>query len=155
MAGSKNIMLVAQKSAAQEEPAVSDMHGTGCIASILQLLKLPDNTVKVLVEGRQRAGVQAVVDNEKYFSATVVPKPAGDVLSQQEQGISSVLGGWHGIFAHMMLIDEKPQARWLDSHPPLQERIRRIYGRDMPPLQLQAIDQRTGQPRVASEAPLF
>ena len=86
MAGSKNIMLVAQKSAAQEEPAVSDMHGTGCIASILQLLKLPDNTVKVLVEGRQRAGVQAVVDNEKYFSATVVPKPAGDALSQQEQG---------------------------------------------------------------------
>ena len=44
-------MLVAQKSAAQEEPAVSDMHATGCIASILQLLKLPDNTVKVLVEG--------------------------------------------------------------------------------------------------------
>ena len=77
------------------------------------------------------------------------------VMAQQEQGISSVLGGWHGIFAHMMLIDEKPQARWLDSHPPLQERIRRIYGRDMPSLQLQAIDQRTGQPRVASEAPLF
>ena len=41
MEGNKAIMLVAQKSAAQEEPAVSDMHATGCIASILQLLKLP------------------------------------------------------------------------------------------------------------------
>ena len=85
MEGNKAIMLAAQKSAAQEEPTVSDMHGTGCIASILQLLKLPDNTVKVLVEGRQRASVQAVIDNEKYFSATVLPQPASDPLSTKEQ----------------------------------------------------------------------
>ena len=85
MEGNKAIMLAAQKSAAQEEPTVSDMHGTGCIASILQLLKLPDNTVKVLVEGRQRASVQAVIDNEKYFSATVLPQPASDPLSAKEQ----------------------------------------------------------------------
>lgn len=86
MAGNKAIMLVAQKSAAQEEPTAADMHGTGCIASILQLLKLPDNTVKVLVEGRQRASVQAVVEQEKYFSATVLPHAAADGLSEQEQG---------------------------------------------------------------------
>ncbi len=85
MEGNKTIMLAAQKSAAQEEPTVADMHGTGCIASILQLLKLPDNTVKVLVEGRQRASVQAIIDNEKYFSATVLPKPATNALSAQEQ----------------------------------------------------------------------
>ncbi|MDO4768788.1 MAG: endopeptidase La [Brachymonas sp.] len=86
MEGDKAIMLVAQKSAAQEEPTTADMHATGCIASILQLLKLPDNTVKVLVEGRQRASVQAVVEQEKYFSATVLPQAATDVLSKQEQG---------------------------------------------------------------------
>ena len=85
MEGNKTIMLAAQKSAAQEEPTVADMHGTGCIASILQLLKLPDNTVKVLVEGRQRASVQAIIDNEKYFSATVLPKPTTNALSAQEQ----------------------------------------------------------------------
>ena len=49
MEADKVIMLVAQKSASQEEPAASDMHDTGCIASIMQLLKLPDNTVNVLV----------------------------------------------------------------------------------------------------------
>lgn len=74
------------------------------------------------------------------------------VLAQQESGIHTTLNGWHGIFAHMMLIDEQATARWLDSHPPLQERIARIYGRNMPALALQSIDPRTGQPRTETEA---
>ena len=75
MEAGRSIMLVAQKTAAQDEPTVQDMFGMGCVASILQLLKLPDNTVKVLVEGRQRAHVQSVSDGEKFFSATVTPVP--------------------------------------------------------------------------------
>ena len=88
MEADKVIVLVAQKSASQEEPAASDMHDTGCIASILQLLKLPDNTVKVLVEGKQRARVEAVTDGEKYFSARVQPMsaPAAGDLPAEEQG---------------------------------------------------------------------
>ena len=75
MQAGRNIMLVAQKSATQDAPAVDDMYGTGCIASILQLLKLPDNTVKVLVEGRQRAKVLSVSEGEKFFSTNVLPVP--------------------------------------------------------------------------------
>ena len=88
MADNRAIMLVAQKSASQEEPSASDMYDTGCIASILQLLKLPDNTVKVLVEGRQRAKIEAVIENDKHFSAKVLPTavPAADTLSEYEQG---------------------------------------------------------------------
>src|SRR6202171_6580334 len=51
MEAGKSIMLVAQKSAAKDEPEADDMYGVGCAANILQMLKLPDGTVKVLVEG--------------------------------------------------------------------------------------------------------
>ena len=51
MEGGKHIMLVAQKTAAKDEPTEKDMYEVGCIANILQMLKLPDGTVKVLVEG--------------------------------------------------------------------------------------------------------
>ena len=51
----KSILLVAQKTASKDEPTVQDLYQVGCIANILQMLKLPDGTVKVLVEGTQRA----------------------------------------------------------------------------------------------------
>ena len=75
MQAGRSIVLVAQKSAAQDSPTTEDMFGTGCIASILQLLKLPDGTVKVLVEGRQRARVDAIVEGDDYFSAHIEPAP--------------------------------------------------------------------------------
>ena len=56
MESDRRIMLVAQKTASKDEPSVGDMFGIGCISSILQMLKLPDGTVKVLVEGLKRAG---------------------------------------------------------------------------------------------------
>jgi ATP-dependent Lon protease len=55
MGADRSIMLVAQKTAAKDEPAVGDMFQVGCVSTILQMLKLPDGTVKVLVEGQQRA----------------------------------------------------------------------------------------------------
>ncbi|UOD49270.1 endopeptidase La [Orrella daihaiensis] len=73
MEGSKNIMLAAQKSASKDDPTPEDMYEIGCLASILQMLKLPDGTVKVLVEGTQRARVVAVEDADTHFSADVVP----------------------------------------------------------------------------------
>ncbi len=65
------IMLVAQKDAAIDNPATDDVHTTGTIATILQLLKLPDGTVKVLVEGRARARLAALHDRGEYFEAEV------------------------------------------------------------------------------------
>jgi len=76
MEAGKSIMLVAQKSAAKDEPSPEDLYGTGSIANILQMLKLPDGTVKVLVEGSQRARVMEVADVRTHFTATIVPVPA-------------------------------------------------------------------------------
>ncbi len=73
MAAERRIMLVAQKAAAKDEPVVSDMFSVGCVASILQMLKLPDGTVKVLVEGLQRAALNHVDDGETHFTAQLTP----------------------------------------------------------------------------------
>uniref|UniRef100_UPI00333F832A endopeptidase La n=1 Tax=Castellaniella defragrans TaxID=75697 RepID=UPI00333F832A len=71
MEGGNSIMLVAQKSAVKDEPSPEDLYEIGCAASILQMLKLPDGTVKVLVEGLQRARVLEVSDAETHFTARV------------------------------------------------------------------------------------
>ena len=73
MENERRIMLVAQKTAAKDEPEPDDMFEMGCVASILQMLKLPDGTVKVLVEGVQRAKVASIVDGEHHFHAEVTP----------------------------------------------------------------------------------
>ncbi len=73
MEADRKIMLVAQKAAAKDEPSVTDMFDMGCIASILQMLKLPDGTVKVLVEGHQRASVARIDEGDAYFVASVTP----------------------------------------------------------------------------------
>ena len=76
MEADRRIMLVAQKAAAKDEPSVSDMFDVGCVSTILQMLKLPDGTVKVLVEGQQRALVTSIEDAETHFTATVTPVEA-------------------------------------------------------------------------------
>jgi ATP-dependent Lon protease len=73
MAAERRIMLVAQKAAAKDEPSVGDMFEVGCVSTILQMLKLPDGTVKVLVEGQQRAKVDGIEDGESHFTAHVTP----------------------------------------------------------------------------------
>src|SRR5512135_81955 len=67
MEAGKGIVLVAQKSAAKDEPSIDDLYHIGSIANILQMLKLPDGTVKVLVEGTQRARVVRVLDEKSHF----------------------------------------------------------------------------------------
>jgi ATP-dependent Lon protease len=73
MESERRIMLVAQKAAAKDEPLVTDMFEVGCVSTILQMLKLPDGTVKVLVEGQQRATVNKIEEGEAHFSANVTP----------------------------------------------------------------------------------
>jgi len=83
MEAGKSIVLVAQKSAAKDEPAPEDLYAIGTVANILQMLKLPDGTVKVLVEGSQRARIDEVVDSRSYYAASVTPVPA-DTSSNHE-----------------------------------------------------------------------
>ena len=75
MEAGRQIMLVAQKAAGKDEPRPDDMFEVGCVSSILQMLKLPDGTVKVLVEGIQRANTHSISDNGEHFVAEVTPVP--------------------------------------------------------------------------------
>jgi ATP-dependent Lon protease len=88
MAEERRIMLVAQKAAAKDEPAVSDMFEVGCVSTILQMLKLPDGTVKVLVEGQQRARVNGIEDGESHFTAHVTPVEV--VASQTDSEVEAL-----------------------------------------------------------------
>ncbi len=73
MDGNKQIMLILQKSSSKDEPSVKELYETGCIGNILQILKLPDNTVKVLIDGVQRAKVLGVEEGQECFHAEVLP----------------------------------------------------------------------------------
>jgi ATP-dependent Lon protease len=70
MASDKQVLLVAQRNASEDDPSVQDIYAIGTIATVLQLLKLPDGTVKVLVEGGQRAVINQLVDRGGYFSVS-------------------------------------------------------------------------------------
>jgi ATP-dependent Lon protease len=99
MKDDKQILLVTQKNAAQDDPTTADIYSVGTIGTVLQLLKLPDGTVKVLVEGGQRARIVRFAENEAFFQAyaeSIAEKPgdqqeiealARTVVSQFEQYI--------------------------------------------------------------------
>jgi len=87
MEAGKSILLVAQKSAAKDEPAVEDLYSIGCVANILQMLKLPDGTIKVLVEGVRRAHVDSVEDLHELFVAKVSPVPLTERDSNEMEGM--------------------------------------------------------------------
>jgi len=75
MEAGKSILLVAQRSAAKDDPSPADMYAIGCVSNILQMLKLPDGTVKVLVEGGTRAQIKEVVDVRTHWVAEASPVP--------------------------------------------------------------------------------
>src|ERR1700745_1920528 len=79
MKDDKQILLVTQKNAAQDDPTTEDIYTVGTIGTVLQLLKLPDGTVKVLVEGGQRSRIQRFADNTQFFQAIAetIPETAG------------------------------------------------------------------------------
>jgi ATP-dependent Lon protease len=85
MEAGRQIMLVAQKAAGKDEPRADDMFEVGCVSSILQMLKLPDGTVKVLVEGVQRASTRSISDNGEHFVSEVLPiEPGGEASPEVE-----------------------------------------------------------------------
>jgi ATP-dependent Lon protease len=87
MKDNKQILLVAQKEAEIDEPDIADLYGVGTLANILQMLKLPDGTVKVLVEGGQRSKVLHYKETEGYFSAAVTEIDNIFKLTEQERDV--------------------------------------------------------------------
>jgi ATP-dependent Lon protease len=87
MEAGKSILLVAQKSAAKDDPEAEDLYAIGCVANILQMLKLPDGTVKVLVEGTQRAHVESIQAQETMFTALARPVAAEDGLDHEVEAL--------------------------------------------------------------------
>lgn len=81
------IMLVAQKSAGQDDPNAEDLFEIGCTATILQMLRLPDGTVKVLVEGIQRARIETASEADEYLEATVQALPDTDESSSEIEAL--------------------------------------------------------------------
>ncbi|MES2362260.1 MAG: endopeptidase La [Pseudomonadota bacterium] len=107
MEAERRIMLVAQKAAAKDEPSVEDMFEVGCVATILQLLKLPDGTVKVLVEGQQRAKVNKIEDGEQHFSANVTPIEAAAIAADKTSEIEALRRAVMQQFDHYVKLNKK------------------------------------------------
>ena len=79
MANDKQILLIAQKNASVDEPGVDDVYRVGTVSNVLQLLKLPDGTVKVLVEGGYRASVDSISDEQGFFTASTFVEENADI----------------------------------------------------------------------------
>ena len=88
MQDDKQILLLAQKNAADDDPSVEDIYEVGTVATVLQLLKLPDGTVKVLVEGSQRAQVVRYKENDSFFEAEAVLLEEPDSDSVELEALS-------------------------------------------------------------------
>ena len=108
MESERRIMLVAQKTAAKDEPSVDDMFEVGCVATILQLLKLPDGTVKVLVEGQHRARVNKIEEGEQHFTANVSPvEPVAIAAGSKGSEIEALRRAVTQQFDHYVKLNKK------------------------------------------------
>ncbi|WP_421864105.1 endopeptidase La [Motiliproteus sp.] len=91
MEGDKEILLVAQKNASVDEPTEEDIFSVGTVANILQLLKLPDGTVKVLVEGAYRAKIDSVIDTEQHWVADYTELEVTELDAEGDVFVRTVL----------------------------------------------------------------
>jgi len=105
MADNKQILLVAQKSAEVDEPQPDDMYEIGTLASILQLLKLPDGTVKVLVEGGERAAITGMVAVDDFFTADI--EPSSDVIELPEREMEVLMRSATALFDQYVKLNKK------------------------------------------------
>ena len=83
-----NIILLTQKDASVEDPKSDDVYHVGTLATVLQMLKLPDGTLKVLIEGIRRVKVSNFVDNDAYMEAAVELLPESDIKSMEQEALA-------------------------------------------------------------------
>ncbi len=112
MQDNKQILLVAQKSADIDEPGIKDVHEIGALATILQLLKLPDGTIKVLVEGAQRARVVDVHENNFFVGKYEL---LDDVLPEDDRELEILSRSILGVFDQYVKLNKKIPAEILTS----------------------------------------
>ncbi|HEY8119843.1 MAG TPA: LON peptidase substrate-binding domain-containing protein, partial [Myxococcota bacterium] len=106
-ANGRELFLAAQRSAGKDEPSEEDIYRVGTLGSIIQLLRLPDQTVKVLVEGRARARVKRIVQNEPYFTADIEVLDENDARgAETEAMVRSV----HQTFDNYVKLNKKVPA---------------------------------------------
>jgi len=91
MQENKQILLVAQREAGQDQPGIEDLFTVGTVAEIMQLLKLPDGTVKVLIEGRERVEVTAVEDGETFSTVQYVARESQPLNEREQEALVRVL----------------------------------------------------------------
>ncbi|HPE60837.1 MAG: endopeptidase La [Thiothrix sp.] len=122
MAGDKQVLLVAQKSAEVDDPELGDVHEVGTLATILQLLKLPDGTLKVLVEGLERANMVSVDEQLPYFAARVQLCPSVLNLSARK---AEVLGrSLVNLFEQYVKLNKKVPPEILSSLATIEDPVR-------------------------------
>lgn len=105
MANNKQILLVAQKSAEIDNPSVDDFYSIGTLSTILQLLKLPDGTIKVLVEGAERVAVTEFTDADVHFTATI--SSLDDVPAEDEKQTEVLSRSIIGLFEQYVKLNKK------------------------------------------------
>jgi ATP-dependent Lon protease len=105
MQSNKQILLAAQKSADVDDPDVGDIYSIGTLANILQLLKLPDGTVKVLVEGSERASIIQFMDTDEYFTAQL--KSLKDTLELSERETEVLMRSATNLFDQYVKLNKK------------------------------------------------
>ena len=91
MRNDKQILLAAQMDAAEDDPKPDRIYSVGALATIVQLLKLPDGTVRVLVEGATRAKIVKFVDNDEYFEAEIEPLDETNIDTPEARGSNPAL----------------------------------------------------------------
>src|SRR5690349_7348106 len=91
MDAGKHILLVAQKQAAKDDPTAEDLYAIGSVATVLQMLKLPDGTVKVLVEGTQRADIRSIEEHGEYLAAHTQPIPGDPGTAHEVEAMRRAL----------------------------------------------------------------
>ena len=112
MAGSRELMLSAQRQAGQEEPSAEDIYTVGTLGTVIQLLRLPDGTVKVLVEGKSRARIQSFQSNSPYFSVRVESLPDAEVSTPESEGLVRTV---HATFESYSKLNKKAPAELLST----------------------------------------
>nr|CAA6821950.1 MAG: ATP-dependent protease La (EC Type I [uncultured Thiotrichaceae bacterium] len=122
MDGDKQVLLVAQRSADVDDPELDDVHTVGTLATILQLLKLPDGTLKVLVEGLDRAEMVAIDEGSPFFAARVEVRPSKLNLDERK---SEVMGrSLTGLFEQYVKLNKKVPPEILSSLAGIDDPVR-------------------------------
>lgn len=112
MESGKSIMLVAQRNGTKDDPSAGDVYGVGCISRILQLLRLPDGTVKVLIEGASRARIARVDTDGEYFACELQDLGTEEPVSAEVEALRRTILGQ---FEHYVKLNKKVPSEILSS----------------------------------------